>query len=388
MNYIDRCLNPARVLNHLEGMARKSRDMGFEPKSAGMIELQLTDACNLRCAHCHFRDLGDSVFRREWLGIVNNEIRPRAISLAGGGEPTMYPDFEGAIEILGHGKGSPSIGLITNGVTIPAGDWPSKLAWLRVSLYTVDGGRYAGRDSSVLEAVLANIERYASMRDLPIFGVSLLYYRGNVEACVDASRRLFDIARGSGRGPESFTVQFKRAFAAGDPRNLSDEALADSTDITPIAEEVESAVGHAEAMFARDREFKDFMAACSNYGQLERLTAESLGDVRNQYCPDVPVERDMKNCYVALEHRLVTPDGYVYPCPTVAENRDVSTALGHITDSDEVFAARLPEYFTCEQEWCRGRFCRHAGHNGIVEEAMRNGRAPALPGELAGDYFF
>ena len=162
MHYIKQCLEPGRILNYIDSISYKKKmiNNNFNPKQAGMIELQLTDKCNLNCFHCHFRNKGDKYFDEKWIDLVLNDISPKAISLAGGGEPTLYPDFNETIYRLKNGKSNPQIGLITNGLFIPQGDWPSLLSWLRISLYSVNDKQYAGRDSMFQQKVINNIEKY------------------------------------------------------------------------------------------------------------------------------------------------------------------------------------------------------------------------------------
>ena len=56
MHYINQCLEAGRILNYINDIKEKKNyddSMGIiAPKEAAMIELQLTDRCNLRCVYC------------------------------------------------------------------------------------------------------------------------------------------------------------------------------------------------------------------------------------------------------------------------------------------------------------------------------------------------
>ena len=75
MHYINQCLEPGRILNYIDSITDKKERLikgNYNPKQANMIELQLTDKCNLECFHCHFRNQGDIFFKDEWIDIVIN----------------------------------------------------------------------------------------------------------------------------------------------------------------------------------------------------------------------------------------------------------------------------------------------------------------------------
>lgn len=393
MHYINRCLEPGRILNYREDIISKKMflDNGriFDDiKQAGMIELQLTDKCNLNCFHCHFRNQGDVSFNRDWLKLVVEDIKPKAISLAGGGEPTLYPNFDETIKYLKNGFSNPDIGLITNGVLIPKGDWPGYLSWLRVSLYSVINGTYAGKNSTLQSKVMENILAYMKMSQLDMLGVSLLYYNSNIVDCIELAYELFNLLKFSGRSIDKFNLQFKRAFVMSDPRNLTLEVHEENLKLLPTLSSIQLAIDRIDQLTKENFEFGIFLKKCSNYTQLYKLLSGNLEKAIDQTDPNIITSPNFCKCYTVLENRLITPDGYVYSCPTIAENRDISTALGHITDNPQVFYEKICMYYNCKTKWCTERFCRHSAHNKFVEDYLLLGKMPKYDEEILKDNFF
>ena len=392
MHYINQCLEPGRIMNHIDDIIKKkncdkSRRI-VAPKEADMIELQLTDRCNLNCFHCHFRNQGDLQLKREWISLILNEIKPKAISLAGGGEPTLYPDFDKVIKELKSGSSNPDIGLISNGVYIPEGNWPAQMKWIRISLYSIIEEKYAGKKASIQERVLDNISKYMEMASLNMLGVSLLYYKGNVVDCIKLSFELYKRLVKSGRKAQNFNIQFKRAFVINDPRVTSHQTYQQSLEILPDMLEIQEAIKLKKELSIVSENFGKFIDECTNYKQLEEMEAKGTDAIlvktmKNRIIPD-----NYPHCYVALISRLITPDGYVYTCPTIAEHREIQLALGHITDSEELFNDRLIHFFECREPWCNSYFCRNNFHNKIVENYFANRKLPQYDINIKNDNFF
>lgn len=389
MHYIRQCLEPGRILNHFDSILYKIKsNNNFNYKQASMIELQLTDSCNLNCFHCHFRNKGDRHFEKKWIDLVLNEISPKAISLAGGGEPTLYPDFNETIYRLKKGSSNPQIGLITNGVFIPHGEWPSLLSWLRVSLYSIKDNRYAGKDPMFQKKVISNIEKYMNMDNLNMLGVSLLYYRGNVIDCIKQSYILYNLLKASKREIDKFNIQFKRAFVLSDPRNLNEEIFNENINLLPEQRELYDAIRYKEHLCLEDLEFEIFLKQCTNFEQIVDFYFDGRERTIAQLSPDKLSPQNFSNCYVVLENRLITPDGFVYSCPSIAENREVELALGHILDKDDIYAKKIFGYYKCNSEWCNMRFCRHAQHNQLVQSCLDSGQSYEYNSEILEDNFF
>lgn len=390
MHYIKQCLEPGRILNYIDSITYKKQmiNNNFNPKQAGMIELQLTDKCNLSCFHCHFRNQGDKFFNEKWIDLVLEDISPRAISLAGGGEPTLYPNFSETIKRLKNSNSNPQIGLITNGVFIPRGDWAKYLSWLRVSLYSIIDSQYAGREALLQQKVLGNIEKYMNMNYLNMLGVSLLYYKGNVIDCIQLSFGLYKLLKTSNRSIDKFNLQYKRAFVLSDPRNINKSVYNENLSLLPERQELYHAIKLKEQLCIEEPEFEEFLDQCTNFEQIEEFLSSGREKAIVQLCPDQSSPQNFNHCHVVFENRLITPDGYVYSCPSIAENRESGLALGHILDHDDVYMKNILKYYMCNSEWCNKRFCRHAAHNEIVRDYLESGKTFEFDREVLEDNFF
>lgn len=390
MHYIKQCLEPARILNSIESIKEKvdaiNDKVQFNAKSVSMIELQLTDKCNLNCPNCHFRNQGDISMQYEWLDLINTEIRPKAISLAGGGEPTLYPFFDTVVEKLKFTENKPQIGLITNGVYIPNGVWQNLMDWIRVSLYTVQDGLYSGKNKSMLNLVLDNIEKYMRMDELGMLGVSILFYHGNSTDCVDLAYEIYEMFTRSGRDIAKFNLQFKRAFILMNPYEIDARMHSENVALNFSDEEIAQATELYERYCEKKPEFKAFLNTCSNIQNMMSIDKRNIAIAQT----DLSVDNgcNITRCYTSLEHRLITPDGYVYPCPTVAEMRNRSFAIGHITDSMDEFRKKVEKYYNGDNACCNSKFCRHSEHNKIVESCYNGEIAASYTNEIHGDFFF
>ncbi len=131
------------------------------------IELHLTDCCNLKCEWCTDKELRQNkavldtqvikkLFREFWR-------HGTGITLEGGGEPTLHPDFQ---EIVTVGKQSQiDMGLITNG-TVDISACIDKLKWVRISLDSSTKKEYQGEKGvDCFEKVLDNIAKMTKIRN-------------------------------------------------------------------------------------------------------------------------------------------------------------------------------------------------------------------------------
>lgn len=119
------------------------------------LQLHLTARCNLRCRHCIYggliprikRPCGDQLDLTTVHGVISDfaQLGGRALELTGGGEPTLSPHFETAVDYAL--RRDLDVALITNGVLgldamqFLTGCAP-RLAWIRVSLDAVTAEDY------------------------------------------------------------------------------------------------------------------------------------------------------------------------------------------------------------------------------------------------------
>ena len=136
------------------------------------IDIYPTNMCNSRCNFCLFHEtnanravLSRDVFYQMIDSIIGMNVR--AVSLAGGGEPTMHPYLaEGITRLTSAGI---KVGVITNGISITDKlfDAFQKCTWIRFSLLTHRAEEYeklTGNNKIVFEHVADNIRRVTGAR--------------------------------------------------------------------------------------------------------------------------------------------------------------------------------------------------------------------------------
>ena len=377
MHYIKQCLDHTRVLNHKKMINNKIMNIDNDNKfglESGMIELQLTDKCNLKCHHCHFREEGDYSLKKEWIDKVVNTIKPNAISLAGGGEPTLYPDFSSVVKSLKKiNNGRVQIGLITNGVFMPKGDWQKSLEWLRVSLYSINNNLYCGKNKLVQDTVIKNIEIYLNDIRVKMFGVHLLYYKENIIDCIKLSYKIYQLFLKSKRSISDFNIQFKLAFNVINPHSLSLKDYYNNLNFIPKINDFKQAINYLRNLFEKNPEYKHFLNECTNYHQFKNYLQKEVYDtISEQANPYNLILNDLSNCYVSLAFSLITPDGHIYTCPSIAEHRNSKFALTHIDADNTDINKKVYHFYNCNYSWCNKRFCRHYKHNILLENNLNS----------------
>lgn len=128
--------NRVKLFKHLAEL----RDLQFGKVTPIMIHFIPTHKCQLQCSHCCFKNRQDKTADMPWETFVRGisqfyELGTRALEFTGGGDPTLWPYINLAIDFL-HNK--MHMGIITNGLSgdrIKHWDW---FDWVRVSMNTLE----------------------------------------------------------------------------------------------------------------------------------------------------------------------------------------------------------------------------------------------------------
>jgi len=389
--YIKRALLPDRILNHLDLIKEKTLILDSNKKINSEIishfphvELQLTDLCNLDCFHCHFRKKGNKHFKFEWIDIITKIIKPKAISLIGGGEPTLYPRFSEAIMKLSETIPNVKIGLITNGVIIPDGKWHSNLSWLRVSYYSIYNNKYCGKSSKLQHQILKNLFWYLNNTEIENIGVSYLIHSKSINQCVDF---ILDIASGFknfGGNRERFNIQFKTAFIVVDPHLINDTLHQENIQFQPTINQITLIYSEIVSLMKSDPNINELLTNHSNYFIFKELIDKKYLQIIESTNPNVQFPNNFNRCYYSLAFQLIVPNGDVYPCPTIGEFRKTNQKSMHILDYNE-FQLFNYTYFYAPSLCCNRRFCRYESHNRIVEQYIKE---PKVNNFIEYDPFF
>ena len=133
------------------------------------IILEVTNACNLRCRHCHFH--GEGVTKQRPIGFMPTDIwskiigeirdweKPVTLLAHGAGEPLLYPQL---LDLLVAAKKLPhvSVGFMTNGMLLDH-TWAVALVALQVDwiAFSIDGVDPYTHDFIRKQADLKRIEQ-------------------------------------------------------------------------------------------------------------------------------------------------------------------------------------------------------------------------------------
>lgn len=112
------------------------------------VEWDLSNCCNLKCAHCDFAHVHDGYLtsQNEADRILDQIVEAGALSvtITGGGEPTLNPEFS-RVARQAHGLGL-AVGVYTNGTNLDAlCQSAPALTWVYVSLDAVSPQDYVER---------------------------------------------------------------------------------------------------------------------------------------------------------------------------------------------------------------------------------------------------
>lgn len=158
------------------------------------VELHLTDTCNLKCEWCTDKELRQNGAVME-MPVIRRLFREfwrhgTGVTLEGGGEPTLHPDFHKVVE-TGQKNGL-DMGLITNG-TVDISESIHMLHWARISLDSSTKEEYRKEKGvDCFERVLKNLEKMSAARDprQTFLGVGYVLTTRNQSRLIDLLRHL------------------------------------------------------------------------------------------------------------------------------------------------------------------------------------------------------
>ena len=149
------------------------------------VEMTLTNQCNLNCVYCSDNDLRKRQGKKQALCYeVVEELfsdlakgGTKGIVLEGGGEPTLYPEFEWVVRFA-KDKGL-GVGLITNGTATLNPELVREFEWIRVSLDASTSKEYMElKGVDCFENVVNHISHYAKYCDT--VGVGYVVTNNNI----------------------------------------------------------------------------------------------------------------------------------------------------------------------------------------------------------------
>lgn len=166
-------------------------------KSPIHIRLKPTNVCNHNCSYCAYRAEGlqlgqnmrikDYIPEDKMMEIIDDiiEMKVKAVTFSGGGEPFCYPYLLKTVQKLSHSD--VKFASLTNGANLTgevAEVFAKNATWLRVSIDGYDDlsySKYRNVKSGEFEKVIKNIENFAKIKEKCLLGVSIIVNKENAK---------------------------------------------------------------------------------------------------------------------------------------------------------------------------------------------------------------
>jgi len=295
-------------------------------------------------------------------------LKPRAIVISGGGEPTLYrdsnKDFNDLVCHLAENIPGVRIGLTTNGAYVPPGDYIKYIEWVRVSLDAsnektfkmLKDGSYDNRISVILQYLESPIK---------YVGVGFLYNRFNISEIPEVIRNIYDIVSYElgEKYIEKLNIQFRPTCPIESCDCPSKVYGTKSILMTPDLHEWWN---------------KELIEVHSNINKLKNFKKISQFIEYNTNVSEIEPKYEktripsFRHCYIALVRWIIRPNGDVYPCVMKASNRDQK--IGNILrESFDDLTFKSYEFYELNNDYCKGSIdcCRITGElNEIVENNL------------------
>lgn len=143
------------------------------------LEIHMTDICNLSCTYCSFGRTMNSLNENQIHDAIKL-LKPKAITISGGGENTLHPEFTSILAMIKKEAPDVQIGLITNGVITCRDSIMDELDWIRVSLDAPDAEMYKKlKGVDRFNSTIDSIRYYLNETKIANVGVGYLFSRDN-----------------------------------------------------------------------------------------------------------------------------------------------------------------------------------------------------------------
>jgi MoaA/NifB/PqqE/SkfB family radical SAM enzyme/adenine/guanine phosphoribosyltransferase-like PRPP-binding protein len=313
------------------------------PTPVYFLELHPTNQCNLRCKDCIAGKRDHAfVFPFDQLEKVG-ALKPSEILVIGGGEPTIYRDgkhnFNDYILKLAAVAPQANIGLGTNGVYVPKGDWTNKIKWVSVSLHGTSQDRFlgfTGRDK--FDQVWRNIfQEYALKSPIEEIKISFVYTKENLKEVLPLLEKI----------REAWTAVEAELAKKGIKKRFWFYLQAEAVDHGP---------DRPFAILNLDDESKRIWTDAVEKMHIEKPL---LWAFIQEHCPWISAgplkerkSEPVKLCYMVTNYLLIAASGLIYPCCVMPASAP-QTNLGHITQSLEALLRRRMKFMFALPKRCR-----------------------------------
>jgi MoaA/NifB/PqqE/SkfB family radical SAM enzyme len=375
-------LSTKAVIEHLAAQLYQAGKPLSEKEIAGRLqeyaairhmEFHPSDICNLACCGCTY---GHDDPQRKPLPInfpfqaIHKiaQMKPKSMVIVGGGEPTLYSDgsrrFQEMVEEICATNPGISLALVTNGTYKPAGDWPNRFSWIRLSLDAATEDTYtAFRGKPVFQRVIRNYLSYLDC-DVNYVGISFLFAQSNLHEYAAVAKYIFDLVKKEKPG-KLHKVNLQYRPLRGDPYSYTKSFPQALT-----AVHIRKAVSEVRKLADSSREMKAFLRNQTN------ITAV-LGSSTH---PPHPFSR----CYYSQTFRIVRANGDLRPCFVCWFEPDF--ILGNIhMDSLETIALNTLYIGALRKLHCDPAGCCLCHVNYTFEQGLKGNLRPSTSPEVCAD---
>ena len=349
-------------INHNGNLNKLKEDLR-KIYQTGLVELHITDVCDLACLACHYMNKKIATIPFSKLEQILSNLKPKAITITGGGEPNIYSSEGKTLNevVLEIKRILPevSLGLINNNTHIPEGEWLQHIQWQRTSLDTSNKMTYTylkGRDK--YDAVIENVIKLLTETPIPYVGIGYLYRQENISEIFDFLMIWFSwFSKQSESVQRRFNIQFRSIAPQIEfvqiIRNGQQEFI-DSEKIEIFNEQLASVNAYSKI----HSDFENFLAINTNYASLFNYDKNFVHKISN-----------FNNCYNALIHRVIRATGEEYPDFLLCNHQELSMGNTLTGDDDEIFKVALLQlwYFNKKSVFCNKESCRQGWVSNIVE---------------------
>lgn len=361
---------------YADGMSLEQALQSAPDRAPMSINLDLTTACNYRCDHCVDMDILNTGIRYDHEKLMSSlsEMAARglrSVIVIGGGEPTVYPQFE---EVVRHLKMlGIKVGIVTNGSlpkkiravadVLQAGDW------VRLSLdsgtnETFSAMHKPGKKSLTLDWICESIG--ALKRELtPKFSLGFSYIivwkdcEANDSKIVENVDEIVIAAERAKRYGFDY-ISFKPFLTRAERNNAEVvELTQEEARVDPVMAKIRKQIDIAKKL--EDANFRVIEST-----NLRVLENGSYKDYNQQ----------PKNCHMQFFRQVLSPLG-VFNCPVYRHVPQARIGDKHAYASDESLrqamhsTLRLIETFDASAE-CKDVTCLYNHANWFIEDLINN----------------
>jgi len=314
----------------------------FHKDHITLLELHLTNYCNLDCLWCTYKskDASQSIQFDDLLRI--KDFAPLEVLIAGGGEPTLYKkngyDFNDVILFLRANLSGARLRLITNGTLIPDGDWMSKIDEVSVSLDDESSESYlTNKGNNLFDVVWQNIKFYLDESPVSIIRVTKIFDQNNLFKSIVLAESLFllwnTLLPGNIKRRFFRFMLFPKA-TEGDHQSVYAESLINALQKNNWLKELLNI-----KKFKPD--FYDFLEQNTNFHDIVKTEPTALAAER---------------CWPLTHYFLIGADRKIYPCFAACSSYRTIT-IGTISSTINEITEKRENLFACPPLQCSPK-CR------------------------------